>query len=90
MGMSVTGCFLKLSVHIFLNDVICSPFMAKQKRLYRSKTNRVLLGVCGGLGEYFNVDPTIIRLIWTILTIFSWLVPGIVAYLIAALVIPER
>jgi|TARA_Y100000310_G_C20601750_1_gene773404 phage shock protein C len=35
----------------------------KGKRLFRSKTNRVLAGVCGGIGDYFNVDPTLIRLL---------------------------
>ena len=38
-----------------------------EKRLYKSASNRVLCGVCGGIGEYFNVDPTIIRLLWLVL-----------------------
>ena len=38
----------------------------EQKRLYKSSTNRVLCGVCGGIGEYFNIDPTIIRLIFVL------------------------
>ena len=35
-----------------------------EKKLYRSNTNKMLCGVCGGIGEYFNIDPTIVRLIW--------------------------
>lgn len=57
------------------------------KRLYKSRTNRVLCGVCGGLGEYFNIDPTIIRLLFVLL---GCTITGIVAYLIAAIIIPER
>lgn len=56
------------------------------KKLYRSLNNRVLAGVCGGLGEYFNVDPTIVRLIWVV---FCCMGAGILAYIIAALVIPN-
>jgi phage shock protein C len=58
------------------------------KRLYRSKINRVFSGVCGGLGDYLNVDPVVLRLVWVILTFFSSVVPGIVAYFIATLIIP--
>lgn len=57
------------------------------KRLYKSRTNRVLCGVCGGLGEYFNIDPTIIRLLFVLL---GCTMTGLVAYLIAAIIIPER
>ena len=65
--------------------------MTKQaKRLYRSKRNRIIAGVCGGIGEYFNVDPVLIRLIWVILTLITGVVLGIVAYLIAWLIMPER
>ena len=56
-----------------------------EKKLYRSNTNKMLCGVCGGIGEYFNIDPTIVRLIWAI---FIWSGPGILAYFIAALIMP--
>jgi phage shock protein C len=59
-----------------------------ERRLYRSQRNRVLLGVCGGLGEYLNVDPVIIRVVWIIVTIATGAIPGILAYFIVALVIP--
>lgn len=58
------------------------------KRLYKSTTNRVLCGVCGGIGEYFNVDPTIIRLLF-ILLIFG-VGSGLLAYIIAAIIMPEQ
>lgn len=57
------------------------------KRLYKSNTNRVICGVCGGLGEYFNIDPTIIRLLFVLLGCTT---TGIIVYIIAAIVIPER
>ena len=58
-----------------------------EKRLYKSTTNRVLCGVCGGIGEYFNIDPTIIRLLCLML-ICGW-GSGLLGYLIAAIIIPE-
>lgn len=57
------------------------------RRLYKSRTNRVLFGVCGGIGEYFNVDPTLIRLIMLLLGCTG---TGILAYIIAAIIIPEQ
>lgn len=58
------------------------------KRLYRSSTNCMLASVCGGIAEYFNIDPTLIRLAWIILTCMGF-GTGIVAYVIAAIVIPK-
>lgn len=58
------------------------------KRLWRSKTNRVFAGVCGGLGDYFNVDPVALRLVWVLLTFFTGVVPGITSYIIAVIIIP--
>ena len=59
------------------------------KRLYRSKKNRILFGVCGGLGEYFDVDPVIIRII-AVLLLIPGVFPVILAYLIMAIIIPEE
>ena len=59
-----------------------------EKKLYRSKTERKLLGVCGGIAKYFNVDPTVIRLIAVISALCGSL--GLIAYLIVAFVIPEE
>ena len=57
------------------------------KKLYRSSTNRMLAGVCAGIAEYLNMDPTIIRVIWALVGLSG---AGIVAYLICALIIPEK
>ena len=57
-----------------------------EKKLYRSRTDRMIWGVCGGLAKYFNVDPTIVRLV-AVLTIFLDGI-GILAYIILALVVP--
>ena len=57
------------------------------KKLYRSNTNSMIAGVCGGLGEYLGIDPTLIRLIWALLGCTG---TGIVAYLIAAVIIPQK
>lgn len=57
------------------------------KKLYRSKTSRTICGVCGGIGEYFNIDPTIIRLAWVLLALTG---SGILAYFIAAVIIPDE
>ena len=59
-----------------------------QKKLYRSKSNRVLLGVCGGMAEYFNIDPTVIRVAWAVTSLFAFV--GVVAYVVCAFVIPEK
>ena len=57
------------------------------KRLYRSRTDRMIGGVCGGIAEYFNVDPTLVRLAGVIL-LFAGI--GVPAYLIAWIIVPER
>lgn len=58
------------------------------KRLYKSNENKMLDGVCGGIAEYFDIDPTLIRLIWVVLCAMGG--GGFLAYLIAALIIPRR
>lgn len=60
------------------------------KKLYLSDTDKKISGVCGGLGEYFNVDSTIIRLAWVFLSIPTFVFGGIIAYFIAAAIIPKR
>lgn len=62
--------------------------MEKVKRLYRSGKERILGGVCGGIAEYLNVDPTIIRLIW-ILFVFAYGI-GLLFYFIAWFIIPRN
>lgn len=60
------------------------------KRIYRSRTDRVVAGVMGGLGEYFNVDPRLFRFIYLLLTLFTAVLPGIVAYGLAILIFPSH
>ncbi len=58
------------------------------KKLYRSETNKMLCGVCAGIAEYFGIDPTLIRLGWVVLTFIGF--SGIIAYIIAAIIIPSQ
>lgn len=58
-----------------------------QIKLRKSSTNKMLTGVCGGLGETFGIDPTMIRLAWAVLTVFAG--TGILLYIVASLIIPE-
>lgn len=60
----------------------------ENKRLYRSSTDYKLAGVCGGIGEYFNIDPTLIRLGWIVFSVAGG--AGLLAYIIAALVMPKQ
>ena len=59
-----------------------------EKRLYKSSTDKKLDGVCAGVAEYLNVDPTLIRLAWVIFTFFGG--SGILAYIIAAIIMPRN
>ena len=59
-----------------------------EKKLFKSNTDKKLCGVCGGIAEYFNIDSTLVRLIWTLAIIFAGC--GLLAYLIAALVMPNK
>ena len=58
------------------------------KQLYRSTSNRVIAGVCGGIAEYFNIDPTIVRVLWAVASIFAF--AGVIAYVAGAIIIPEK
>ena len=57
------------------------------KKVYRSQTDRKIAGVCGGIAEYFNIDPTLVRLLWVLFVLLGG--SGVLAYIICALVIPE-
>jgi phage shock protein PspC (stress-responsive transcriptional regulator) len=61
--------------------------MGEYKKLYRSRMDRRVCGVCGGIGEYFSIDPTLIRVLFVI---FGLTGSGILAYIIAAIIIPEQ
>lgn len=62
----------------------------KIDKLYRSETNKIFLGVLGGLGEYFNVDPTFLRLVFVLVFVFTGFLPGLLVYLLAAVVMPVK
>jgi phage shock protein C len=57
------------------------------KKLYRSRNDRMLAGVCGGLADYFGVDPTIVRILFVLFALAGG--PGLILYIILMLVIPE-
>lgn len=59
-----------------------------QKKLYKSRENRMADGVCGGIAEYFGVDPTLVRLGWLLMCVMGG--SGFLAYMAAAAIIPER
>ena len=58
------------------------------KKLYKSNDNKKLDGVCAGIGEYFDIDPTLVRLAWVFVTLVAG--AGLIAYIIAAIVIPRK
>ncbi len=60
------------------------------KSLYRSRTDRMLSGVCGGLGVYLGMDVTLARILAAVLILVTGIVPGVVVYVVCALVIPEE
>ena len=59
-----------------------------EKKLYKSNQNKRLDGVCGGIAEYFGIDPTVVRLIWALFSLMGGC--GILAYIIAAIIIPRN
>ena len=59
-----------------------------EKKLYRVQKGKKLAGVCGGIAEYFGINPTIIRLIWALLVLCAG--TGLLAYIICAFLIPEK
>ena len=59
-----------------------------QKRLYKIEEGKKLCGVCGGIAEYFNIDPTVVRLIWMFLVLCAG--TGILAYFVAAIIMPYK
>lgn len=61
-----------------------------RKRLVRPRAERKIAGVCAGLAEYFDLDVTLVRVLWLIVTFFSGIIPGIVGYVVAWIVMPEE
>ena len=63
--------------------------MVNSQKLYRSR-NRIIAGVCSGIAEYFGIDPTIVRLLWAVGTVLSFGFGGLIAYIVAWIIIPEK
>lgn len=61
---------------------------SETKKLYRSNTERMISGVCGGLAEYFDIDPTVVRLIFVAATLLGG--PGLLAYIILLILMPNK
>lgn len=60
-----------------------------KKKLRKSKKEKIIAGVLGGVSEYLSVDPTVVRIVWLIGLAFTGFIPGIALYIIAALVLPQ-
>ncbi|MBQ5608391.1 MAG: PspC domain-containing protein [Oscillospiraceae bacterium] len=60
----------------------------RMKKLYRSETNKTICGVCGGIAEYFNIDPTVVRVGWVLISLLGG--SGLLAYIICAIIIPTQ
>lgn len=63
--------------------------MNVEKRLYRSQSNRMISGLCAGLGEYVGIDPTVVRLVFAISSIFAFPIP-LVVYFVMMVIVPEE
>lgn len=85
----ILGALLYFIFSRKLGDKMIKTKNFKGKKLLRSKNNRVLAGVCGGIGKYFDIDPTIIRLLWVFFIFFSF-GAAIIVYIIAWIIIPEK
>lgn len=60
------------------------------KKLYRSEKNKVWFGVFGGLGEYLNIDPVLLRIVFILIFVFTGFIPGLIAYLLTAAIMPKK
>jgi len=64
--------------------------MEEPKRLYRSEKDKMIGGVCGGIAEYFALDPTLVRLGYIVLSVFTVIFSGVLAYIILWIIVPQR
>ena len=61
--------------------------MVERKRLYKSRNNKMICGVCAGIADYFNIDPSIVRVLWAVLALAAG--TGVLAYIACAIILPE-
>ena len=59
----------------------------ERKRLYKSRNNKMICGVCAGIADYFNIDPSIVRVLWAVLALAAG--TGVLAYIACAIILPE-
>ncbi len=64
--------------------------MNEPKKIYRIEQGAKLFGVCGGIAEYFNIDATLVRLVWAVLSLCTAAFPGIALYVVAGLILPKK
>lgn len=64
--------------------------MDLNKKLYRSATDKMIAGVCGGVAEYVRIDSTVLRLIWALVVAFTGFAPGVIVYIIAVIIMPMK
>lgn len=67
-----------------------APQTLPYRKLFRSSSERQLLGVCGGLAEYWEMDPTVIRVAYAVLTVLTGVLPGILLYVVLGFIMPKR
>lgn len=61
--------------------------MDERKRLYKSRNDKMICGVCAGIADYFNIDPSIVRVLWAVLALAAG--TGVLAYIACAIILPE-
>lgn len=61
--------------------------MDERKRLYKSRNNKMICGVCADIADYFNIDPSIVRVLWAVLALAAG--TGVLAYIACAIILPE-
>lgn len=64
--------------------------MDMNKKLYRSRNDKMVSGVCAGIANYLNIDPTLVRVIYAVLSVFTAFVPWLILYIVLAIVIPQE
>ncbi len=64
--------------------------MDLNKKLYRSATDKMIAGVCGGVAEYVHMDSTVLRLIWALVVVFTGFAPGVIVYIVAVIIMPIK
>jgi phage shock protein C len=72
------------------NLVLSEERQLFMKKFYRSSENKVFAGIIGGAGEYFEVDPVLLRVAYLLIVAFTGFIPGIIAYILAGLIVPKR